>query len=106
MAVPLIYTVVTTSGTYTAEVDVTTELPWGVSTGVRTVPVNNTVLLYAKDGVGYSWEIVGAPNGSAAALTSESTQIPSFTPDVVGTYQLKKITPERSSKCTPAVTMA
>ena len=89
-AVPLIYTVVTSSGTYTAEVDVTVELPWGVSTGVRTVPVNSPVLLYAKDDGGYNWTINSAPNGSAAALTSETTQTPWFTPDVVGTYEIQE----------------
>jgi hypothetical protein len=52
------------------------------------VPVNSTVLLYAKENGGYNWAITGFPNGSAAALTNGDTQTPWFTPDVVGTYQL------------------
>lgn len=89
-AVPLVYSVTTSSGTYTAEVDVATHLPWGTSTGVRTVPVAVSVLLYAKENVGYNWTINSAPTGSTAALTNATTQTPWFTPDVVGTYAVQE----------------
>ena len=67
-ALPLIYTVKTTSGTYTKEFPLVVALPWHISTGVRTVPVGTTVLLYAKEDGGYSWNINSAPAGSTAAL--------------------------------------
>jgi hypothetical protein len=87
--VPLVYSVETTSGVYQQEVDVVTSLPWGVSTGVRTVPVNSSVLLYGKEGASYSWSIVGAPGSSTATLTDANTRTPWFTPDAVGTYEIQ-----------------
>jgi hypothetical protein len=89
-ALPLIYTVETTSGTYTKEVDVMVHLPWAVSTGVRTVPIESTVLLYAKGNTAYNWIITASPTGSLAGLTGETTQTPWFAPDKVGKYTLQE----------------
>ncbi|MCO6412714.1 MAG: carboxypeptidase regulatory-like domain-containing protein [Thiogranum sp.] len=104
-SVPLIYSVTTSSGTYTAEVDVLTHLPWGASTGVKTVAVNVPVLLLAKcleernettgeyectDPTAFSWTITQAPGGSSASLTGADTRSPWFTPDVVGTYRVQE----------------
>jgi hypothetical protein len=88
--VALVYSVTTDSGTYTAEVEVHPELPWNVSTGVRTVPVMSTVLLYAKESASYSWSITERPAGSTAALNSPATQTPWFTPDQTGAYRLQE----------------
>ena len=85
-------TVTTTTGIYSGELAVTTELPWGTSTGVRTVPVMVSVLLYAKDDTSYNWTITSAPTGSTAALTDATTQTPWFTPDKVGTYLVEETT--------------
>jgi hypothetical protein len=89
--VPLLtYSVTTTSGTYTVDVSLTVALPWVVNSGVKTVPVNVPVLLYAKDQdpASYNWVIASSPGSSSAALMDDTTQTPWFTPDVVGTYAL------------------
>jgi hypothetical protein len=88
--VPLKFSVTTSSGTYSANVNVVTHLPWGVSTGVKTVPVGVSVLLYAKDDGGYNWTINSAPAGSTAGLTNADTQTPWFTPDKVGIYAVEE----------------
>ena len=108
--VALTYTCETSSGTYTASTTVTTSLPWVVSTGLATVPVNQGVLLYGKCGaeltppdeeaedegiIGvcpeqatWNW-IVTPPAGSqVTALQDADTQTPWFTPDQFGEYQL------------------
>jgi hypothetical protein len=90
-AVPLKFSVTTTSGTYSASADVVTQLPWVVNTGLPTVPVNVPVLMYAKDNPQYSWTITG-PNGSSATLTDADTQTPWFTPDQIGTYEIQETT--------------
>jgi len=86
-AVPLKFSVTTTSGTYSASVALLTELPWVVNTGVRTVPVGVPVMLYAKEGdpkqETFLWEITQKPADSTAELTGADTQTPWFTPDVV-----------------------
>ena len=82
-AVPLKFSVTTTSGTYSVNVDVATELPWVVNTGVKTVPVGVPVLLYAKENDTYQWEITQKPADSNATLMGADTQTPWFTPDVV-----------------------
>ena len=88
--VRLKFTLETSDGTFSEEVDVSTALPWGTSTGVRTVPTNSTVLLYAKDAGSYSWTIASAPGSSSASLTAATTQTPWFTPDVSGTYEIEE----------------
>ena len=89
--VVLRFTVETSNGTFTKDVTVTTTgLPWVVNTGVRTVPLNVPVLLYAVENPnGYNWTISG-PGSSSATLTDADTQTPWFTPDVTGTYNLTK----------------
>ena len=81
--VPLKLSVTTSSGTYSGSANVVTQLPWVVNTGLPTVPVNVPVLLYAKEGTSYHWEITEKPTGSTATLTDEDTQTPWFTPDSI-----------------------
>lgn len=103
--VPLTYTVTTTSGSYSAEVDVATHLPWVVNTGLKTVPVNVPVLLLARcdevrDAVTgeysctspttFSWTITQMPDGSSATLTGADSRHPWFTPDVAGVYRIQE----------------
>jgi hypothetical protein len=88
--VSLTYSVTTTSGTYSASASAVTHLPWVTNTGVRTVPLNVPVLLYAKDGAGYNWAITSQPSTSTATLTNAATQTPWFTPDAVGSYELEE----------------
>ena len=92
--VPLKLSVTTTSGTYSGNANVLTELPWVVNTGLPTVPVNVPVLLYAKEGASYQWQITGMPAGSTATLTGANTQTPWFTPDKItntGTYRIQEM---------------
>ncbi|MFN2200519.1 MAG: hypothetical protein ACK2UO_04900 [Caldilineaceae bacterium] len=105
--VRLLFTVETTTGTYTAEVDVLTSLPWVVSTGVKTVPLNIPLMLLAKcgeefdeaieayecvDQTTFEWEITQAPPGSTgnALLMDSDARSPWFTPDVAGLYRLEE----------------
>jgi hypothetical protein len=83
--VTLRVTVTTTSGTYTDEVEVHTELPWKVAPGIENAPLGRPVLLYGKTQDAYNWALA-APGGSGAALTDASSQSPYFTPDVSGLY--------------------
>jgi hypothetical protein len=85
--VVLTFTLVTSIGTYTADVAFITGLPWGVSTGVRTVAVGSTVLLYGKDNGSYNWSIISGP--STPTLEGATTQTPWFTPDVAGTFTVE-----------------
>jgi hypothetical protein len=87
-AVALEVEVVTTSGTYHAEVDIVTALPWKVSTGLQNVPINAPVLLHGKDQASYTWTLI-APGSSAATLADASSQNPTFTPDVPGHYTVE-----------------
>jgi hypothetical protein len=92
--VPLKLSVTTSSGTYSASANVVTQLPWVVNTGLPTVPVNVPVLLYAKEGASYQWQITGMPAGSTAALTGANTQTPWFTPDKItntGAYRIQEM---------------
>jgi hypothetical protein len=85
-AATLKLTVTTTSGSYTSTVNVTTNLGLAVSTGLVNVPTGVPVLLRAKKNTaGYSWSLT-PPTGSAATLADATTEWPSFTPDVKGTY--------------------
>ena len=101
----LTYSVDTTCGTYSQDVPLVVDLPWVVSTGVRTVPVSVPVMLLAKcgdefnevtgeyecqDQTEFSWEITDAPNGSQATLTDATTRSPWFTPDKVGVYTVEE----------------
>lgn len=77
--------VVTTSGTYTGDVEIHAATPWRVTTGIQNVPVGVPVLLHGKDQDAYDWAMTPA-NGSAATLADAATQNPEFVPDVVGLY--------------------
>jgi parallel beta-helix repeat protein len=37
----------------------------------------------------YAWQIVSAPDGSTAVLTGDETSSPSFTPDLLGAYEIE-----------------
>jgi hypothetical protein len=87
-AVVLEVEVVTTSGTYHAEADVLTALPWKVSTGLLNVPINAPVLLHGKDQTSYYWTL-STPSGSGATLMDATSQNPTFTPDVPGHYTVE-----------------
>ncbi len=78
-------TVTTTSGEFTAEVAIHTELPWAISPGLLNVPTGRSVLLQGKTQDSYDWALA-APGGSGASLVDADTQNPYFTPDVVGSY--------------------
>ncbi len=79
--------VTTTSGTWSAEGEVHTHIPWKPSAGIRDVPVNVPVLLHGKTQASYDW-VLDAPNGSLATLLDAGTPFPDFTPDVPGLYQV------------------
>ncbi len=78
-------TVTTSSGNYTASVDVVADLPYVVSTGLRNVPNGLPVLLHGKDQSRYDWSLL-PPGGSTASLDAPTEQDPAFTPDVSGKY--------------------
>ncbi|MGE5153912.1 MAG: carboxypeptidase regulatory-like domain-containing protein, partial [Bdellovibrio bacteriovorus] len=78
----------TTSGVYTAAVNLTTALPWPVTTGLHTVPNKVPALLYAQEAASYDWKIVSQPGGSTATLADRTTQTPWFAPDVTGKYEI------------------
>ncbi len=78
--------VTTTSGTYSAEGDVHTHIPWKRAGGIRNVPIDVPVLLYGKDQAAYDWTLT-RPNNSTATLVDASTQYPDFKPDVPGLYE-------------------
>ncbi|HUU94596.1 MAG TPA: carboxypeptidase regulatory-like domain-containing protein [Phycisphaerae bacterium] len=77
--------VTTSSGTFTGEAEIHTELPWTTSPGLRDVPIGVPVLLHGKTQDAYNWALA-APTGSSATLTDATTQNPYFTPDVSGLY--------------------
>ena len=82
--VTLEVTVTTTSGEFTEEVEIHTELPWKPSLGIRDVPVGIPVLLHGKTQEEYDWALTA--EGSGATLTDAMSQDPYFTPDVSGLY--------------------
>ncbi|MDP3065101.1 MAG: carboxypeptidase regulatory-like domain-containing protein, partial [Chloroflexota bacterium] len=79
--------VTTSSGAYSSTVNVTTDLPYAVSTSLADVPVGVPVLVQGKKLDTYAWTIAG-PSGAKATLDSATGRFPSFTPDVVGKYTL------------------
>jgi len=94
--------VVTSSGTYTFEEEVSTLLRWKVSTGIRNVGLGLPVLLHGKEQATYDWALT-APGGSGATLLDGIGQNPEFTPDVEGTYQVSVTDASDSSTFTIAV---
>jgi len=78
--------VTTSSGTYTAEVEVHTTLGFAaVSTGLCNVPLGLPVLLGSRAQASYSW-VLTPPGGSSATLEDEDTANPWFVPDTAGLY--------------------
>ena len=87
-AVTLECEVTTTSGTYTAEVDVHTVMDFVTSSSsLRNVPIDLPVLLGSKVQASYDWTLT-LPVGSAAALNDATTANPWFVPDIPGFYVL------------------
>lgn len=84
-------TATTSSGKYTATVNVTAAMPFVVTTGLQDVPKGDTVLVQGKTQAKYAWTIAG-PKDSKAALVDTDTRYPYFTPDVVGKYTLTETT--------------
>ena len=80
-------TAISSSGSYSATVNVTATLPWTVNPGLEDVPVGKPVLVHGKTQPAYAWSLT-APADSKAAPDSPSQANPSFTPDVPGKYTL------------------
>lgn len=91
-------TVVTTSGSYSDTVVVTTPLPYAVNNGLRNVPAGLPVLVHGKTQSAYEWSIT-APAGSKSKLEDPTSRYTSFNPDVAGEYILT----EKNSKATLTV---
>jgi hypothetical protein len=77
--------------TYHQDVPIQAHLPWRANGGIRTVAVNEAVLIHGgtQGGTQTSWSwSLAPPGGSTAALDDATAQNPSFTPDTSGTYTL------------------
>ena len=57
--IPLKFSVTTSSGIYSATVDVHAALGWRVNPGLRNQPINIPVLLHGKDQASYNWTVLG-----------------------------------------------
>jgi hypothetical protein len=79
--------VTTTSGTYHAEAEIHTGLPWRTTLGIRNVPIGVPILVQSKEQDSYDWTLE-LPTGSAATLLNAASRHPEFTPDVPGIYTL------------------
>ena len=90
--VALHFAVTTTSGTYSADLDVHAALDWRVNPGIRNVPVDIPVILYGKDQAAWDWMFTGVPPGSMAMLMDSATQTPEFMPDEPGLYTVEELT--------------
>ncbi len=82
-------TVLTTSGEYKATVDVSVPLAYGITTGLKNVPINQPVLLYGKEQNNYQWSFASKPFASDAVLRAANTRSPYFTPDAPGVYEVQ-----------------
>jgi hypothetical protein len=74
----------------------------------RTAFVGDTVTLDGSkssdvdgDPLAFSWSIVDAPAGSAAALDDPEAILPSFTVDVAGTYEIELVVSDASDDSAP-----
>lgn len=79
--------VTTSSGTYSAEAEIHTTLPWQPAAGIRNVPVGVPVLLNHKEQGSYDWQIT-PPAGSSVSLVPQQ-RFQEFTPDVTGIYTVR-----------------
>ncbi len=89
--VALTLTVTTSSGSYTSTVNVSANVPFQVTTGLRNVPVGIPQVLQAAalpaGASAWNWSVSAASApGSAATITDPTSQYPIFTPDVIGKY--------------------
>jgi hypothetical protein len=80
-------TVTTSSGTYSAIVNVVAKLPYEFTTGLSDVPIGAPVLLNGKVQTSYNWTIAG-PAGSKSEFDTPAGRNPVFTPDTVGKYAI------------------
>ena len=69
--------VTTTSGTYHAEFDVVTPLPWPWATGLRNVPVGLPVLLHGKTQATYNWALAKPTTLDRGADRADRRRAPS-----------------------------
>lgn len=81
--------VTTTSGSYGAEEEIHSHLPWRVATGLRNVPIDAPVLLQGKEQASYDWVMTQKPAASVAVLIDAMTRTPDFTPDAPGLYEFE-----------------
>ena len=79
--------VTTTSGTYSGDLEVSAHIPWSISSDIRNVGIDTTVLLQGKEQASYDWALT-PPDGSSAVLVDADLRNPEFTPDTWGLYQL------------------
>lgn len=77
----------TSSGIFSEEIEIHTQLPWSVTSGIHNVPIDVSVLLQGKTQDTYDWAL-SRPTGSSAAFTDAASQNPYFTPDQSGMYTI------------------
>jgi hypothetical protein len=53
------------------------------------------------DPIGYSWEIVGRPDGSISEISQDNSETVSFTPDITGRYDIDLIVNDGDLNSTP-----
>ena len=78
--------------TFTDTVNVSVNLPFVPTTGLRNVPISQPVLLHGKTQASYNWTITSKPAGSTATLNDATTQHPDFIPDIAGKYTITETT--------------
>jgi hypothetical protein len=78
--------------TFTDSVNLSVNLPFAPTTGLRNVPIGQPVLLHGKTQASYNWTITSAPAGSTATLNDATMQNPDFIPDVAGKYTITEAT--------------
>lgn len=83
-------------GIFHEEVEIHTQLPWKVSTGLADVPFGDPVLFHGPEQSTYDWNLVDYPSGSMAALNDATTRNPWFTPDIEGLYEIE-VSPENTA---------
>jgi len=77
---------------FTDSINVSVNLPFVPTTGLRNVPIGQRVLLLGKTQASYNWTITSTPAGSTATLNDATTQYPDFIPDVAGEYIINEAT--------------
>jgi len=82
--------------------DVDADATLTVSSGLPNVGVGEKIYLLANEAASYSWTVSEQPTGSTAALSSSSTQNPTFTPDVEGQYKITLVVTTSEGSSDPA----